>query len=67
MSIFLDEKDRLLTPGDVAKWAGISRSSVDRFVATGSLPKATYNLGEKCPRWTLQALQRHVHETCAAA
>ena len=67
MSTLIDDADRLLTPAEVAKWARVSRSSLERLIRDGSLPKATFTVGERGPRWLLSDVMRHLRENSEAA
>lgn len=51
-----------MTKKEVAKFFSISTKTVERRVKANILPKPTYDLGPKLPRWPIEAI-RNVMES----
>lgn len=63
---------RWLSPADCAAYIGKPKSSLQRLVVAGKLPRPSYHFGPKSPRWDREAIDsllagRQVSDGWAAA
>jgi excisionase family DNA binding protein len=54
-------EDKLLKASEVARWLGVSRSTVHRWAEAGNLPKP-YEIGESAVRWRKSEIETWLEE-----